>query len=116
MPDEFELESPTPRRVQLSRRRGARKPPNTRVVARPSKWGNPWRVGSTVTTEDGVEVEVDRELAVDLYRRYLPHAIAAPGSDLDVATLRGKNLACWCPLDEPCHVDVLLELVNGETA
>jgi hypothetical protein len=23
--------------------------------------------------------------------------------------LRGKNLACWCPLDQPCHADVLLE-------
>jgi len=28
-------------------------------------------------------------------------------------SLRGKNLACWCPLDQPCHADVLLELANG---
>lgn len=27
-------------------------------------------------------------------------------------SLRGKNLACWCPLDQPCHADVLLELAN----
>lgn len=27
--------------------------------------------------------------------------------------LRGKNLACWCPLDQPCHADVLLEVANG---
>jgi hypothetical protein len=27
--------------------------------------------------------------------------------------LRGKDLACWCPLSEPCHADVLLELANG---
>jgi hypothetical protein len=26
--------------------------------------------------------------------------------------LRGKNLACWCPLNQPCHADVLLELAN----
>jgi hypothetical protein len=26
--------------------------------------------------------------------------------------LRGKNLACWCPLDQPCHADVLLDLAN----
>ena len=26
--------------------------------------------------------------------------------------LRGKNLACWRPLDQPCHADVLLELAN----
>jgi hypothetical protein len=27
--------------------------------------------------------------------------------------LRGKDLACWCPLDAPCHADVLLELANA---
>lgn len=26
--------------------------------------------------------------------------------------LRGKDLACFCPLDRPCHADVLLELAN----
>jgi len=29
------------------------------------------------------------------------------------ATLAGMDLACWCPLDKPCHADVLLELANG---
>ena len=28
------------------------------------------------------------------------------------AELRGKDLACWCPLDQPCHADVLLEIAN----
>lgn len=32
-----------------------------------------------------------------------------------VAALRGKNLACWCRLDQPCHADVLLELANTPT-
>ncbi|MDY0892993.1 DUF4326 domain-containing protein [Frigoribacterium sp. CFBP9030] len=27
--------------------------------------------------------------------------------------LAGRGLACWCPLDQPCHADVLLELANG---
>lgn len=27
--------------------------------------------------------------------------------------LRGKNLACWCKPDAPCHADVLLELASG---
>jgi len=30
----------------------------------------------------------------------------------DIFALRGKDLACWCPRDQPCHVDVLLELSN----
>jgi hypothetical protein len=38
----------------------------------------------------------------------------------DLEQLRGKNLACWCPLGDaqgnrvPCHADVLLELANRE--
>ena len=27
--------------------------------------------------------------------------------------LRGKNLACFCQLDQPCHADVLLEIANA---
>lgn len=27
--------------------------------------------------------------------------------------LRGKNLACWCALDQPCHADVLLEIASS---
>ena len=27
--------------------------------------------------------------------------------------LRGKNLVCWCALDQPCHADVLLKIANG---
>lgn len=26
--------------------------------------------------------------------------------------LKGKDVACWCPLAQPCHADVLLELAN----
>ena len=26
--------------------------------------------------------------------------------------LRGKNLACYCALDQPCHRNVLLEYAN----
>ena len=26
--------------------------------------------------------------------------------------LRGMNLACWCSPSQPCHADLLLELVN----
>lgn len=26
--------------------------------------------------------------------------------------LRGKDLACFCPLDQACHADVLLELLQ----
>jgi len=37
--------------------------------------------------------------------------IASPRPDLE--SLRGHDLVCWCPLDQPCHADVLLELANA---
>lgn len=46
---------------------------------------------------------------IELFRDYMKW------SRLDPAALAGKDLACWCPLDQPCHADVLLELANKET-
>lgn len=96
-------------------------PPNTIKVSRPSRWGNPFKVSSNsvrvahyadftrnVDLWHGWPV-ADRAAAVAAYR-----AMKAP--HLDVAVLRGKNLACWCPLDQPCHADVLLELANVDEA
>jgi len=28
--------------------------------------------------------------------------------------LAGKNLACFCRLDQPCHAEILLELANAD--
>lgn len=29
-----------------------------------------------------------------------------------VASLKGRNLSCWCSIDEKCHADLLIELAN----
>ena len=29
-----------------------------------------------------------------------------------IISLKGKNLSCWCGLNEKCHADLLLELAN----
>jgi hypothetical protein len=84
-----------PIRIRLSRAKGWRMPPNTVKVDRSTKWGNPYVVG-----RDG-----DRAQCAELYRN-----VKHSARDLD--ELRGKNLACWCPLDQPCHADVLLQLAN----
>ncbi len=52
--------------------------------------------------------------AVDRYQRFLREC-RLNGQD-DFYQLRGKDLACWCPLDQPCHADVLLELANASPA
>lgn len=100
-----------PVRVQLSRAKGWRMPPNTVKVDRSTKWGNPW----TVADCDGSAAE-----AVRMFRsRFIgPLAgLANHGSYIaliaaEIGELRGKNLACWCALDAPCHADTLLELAN----
>lgn len=50
----------------------------------------------------------DARHAVEVYRFYTKRLLFPP----DLTALRGKDLACWCPLDQPCHADVLLELAN----
>jgi hypothetical protein len=100
-----------PVRVQLSRKAGWRMPFHTINVARPGKWGNPFRVGQP--GPGGSDIK-DRAEAVLLFRQMLdlPGLLATIGYPDDLTLLRGKNLACWCSLDGPCHADVLLERAN----
>ena len=96
-----------PKRIQLSRRKGYRKPEGAVVVARPTKWGNPFLVGEGMT----------RAEAVWLYEAWMTGSPIDPlVPKPDPSELRGKDLACWCPLDQPCHADVLLKLANGGEA
>ncbi len=97
----------SPRRIQLSRRRGWRKPPGAVVVSRPSKWGNPFVIGESRT----------RAEAIRLFERALAGrgAVKLRFTRDDVQReLAGKDLACWCPLDERCHGDVLLAIANED--
>jgi hypothetical protein len=108
-----------PRRIQLSRAKGWRMPPDTVTVARPTKWGNPFVIGEHGTRAECVARYRDLIAGVDVPgddRRLPPHAqLAALRVQVTahIGALRGKNLACWCPLDAPCHADVLLELANA---
>ncbi len=91
-----------PRRRQRSRRKGAHLPPGTVVVSRPTKWGNPHPLA------------LGRAEAVRRYRADLRAGRLAVTVDDVRRELRGRDLACYCPLDEPCHADVLLELANTD--
>lgn len=106
-----------PCRIQLSRAKGWKMPPNTVKVSRPSVWGNPFgphQVGIVFPwTMDGAPIVHLREPAslgrcIDLYTAYLRLYVECVPTLL--VPLRGKNLACWCALDKPCHADVLLRL------
>jgi hypothetical protein len=111
-----------PKRIQLRRTRGWRKPDGVIVVTRPTRWGNPWREGTTHWTigPDGIIDRsgkvLTRQDAVDSYR----NSITSNPDQLEHVRkmLAGKDLACWCPLPaegEPdiCHAAVLLDLANS---
>ncbi|MET3512781.1 hypothetical protein ABIC63_000546 [Pseudacidovorax sp. 1753] len=104
-----------PRRVQLSRAKGWRMPENTVKVDRTTKWGNPFVPGQPAPfgPTKGAPV-TDKRHAFVLFRSLAPlndNLVAAARDEL-----AGKNLACWCPKDNPyedaCHAAVLLELAN----
>lgn len=78
-------------------------------VGRPTKWGNIARVGDD-TTINGRPATVTPAMAVDIFRFWLDGETIADAR----AELRGRDLVCWCPLDQPCHADVLLEIANRE--
>jgi hypothetical protein len=83
-------------------------PPSIKSVVRPSKWGNPYDVAK-YGREQAIEKYREGILGQDLLSRR-GKKLARVGKDF--SELRGKNLACFCRLDQPCHADVLLELAN----
>jgi hypothetical protein len=87
-----------PIRIQRRRTKGWKKPENTVDVTRNSGWGNPYIIG-----KDG-----DRDKVIELYERF----VALPLANHVKKELRGKNLMCWCSLDQKCHADVLLRIAN----
>lgn len=106
----------TPVRIQRKRTKGFRLPENTVSVTRPGMWGNPFKAGRVGPL--GRE-PLDNAGAVGFFRVMFDDEdlrLAAGYSPPSIisAFLRGKNLACFCALNQPCHADVLLELANKE--
>lgn len=77
---------------------------DTIYIGRPSKWGNPFRIG-----RDGTRAEV-----LDTYILWFIQPGQAALRAACRAELKGKKLACFCtPL--PCHGDVLAYYADTET-
>jgi len=101
-----------PIRIQLRRTKGYKMPPNSVKVARPTKWGNPFKVTP----------ERSQIAAVGAFRVWLTVEGVTAGIPErktwmleHLKDLRGKNLACFCKAGTCCHADVLLELSNLPT-
>lgn len=84
--------------------------PNRRVPAgleQRTEFGNPFPIG--------VETPERRREVIEAYRR---HLLGSPEMLNKLPELRGKRLVCWCPVSKPwkpCHVDVLIELLDSYT-
>lgn len=105
----------TPQRIQRQRTKGWRMPANTVYVGRPTRYGNPFRAGDEITQfpfRDAYGPVVrDAAHAVEIFKGYA--RITTFYDAMVRVDLAGRNLACWCPLGQPCHADVLLELANA---
>ena len=111
-----------PRRIQRKRTKNWKMPKNAVYVGRPGKWGNPF-----FRLKEQPDMAVDRGFVVAVYKLWLNDQLVPglaalfkggdtlpppPSAETIQQHLKGKNLACWCPLDDDCHADVLLTVAN----
>jgi Domain of unknown function (DUF4326) len=89
------------KRIQRRRTKGWRMPSNAVYVGRRTKYGNPY-----------TEREYGRDKALELYSEWLEDKLKEDPTFLD--QLRGKDLACWCRLNERCHADILLAVCSDD--
>lgn len=113
-----------PKRIQLRRVAGWRKPEGAIVVSRPSKWGNPFTITGAIDIGYCTNETAARRFVVDCFRDWLSRGQMSDWWFIDgrdryqwmvehIRDLRGHDLCCWCPLGQPCHADVLLEIANA---
>lgn len=114
-----------PKGIQRRRTAGWKMPAGAFYVGRPSVFGNPFRVGvdfcgptiqCLYTPAEVVDKFRDWLLRDELHPMFWDaHLIAAHTAikaALRTGILAGRDLACWCPLGQPCHRDVLLVVAN----
>ena len=125
-----------PRRIQRKRTSGWRMPEGAVYVGRPTKWDNPYTVDmmqqridecAEIDPEGELSLIGPQQLAVDAFRADLRHGPDSAwwwyGPHMQIIEicgaldeLRGHDLACWCPPDQPCHADVLLDIANESSS
>lgn len=92
-------------------------PENTVKVDRTTAWGNPFVVGkhgeSSARCAHLFKMLLGGYIAISL-RNVHEQQATYEHARAHIGELRGKNLACWCRLEAPCHADALLEAANRD--
>lgn len=115
----------TPERIQRKRSAGWTSH-GAKYVGRGTCFGNPFTVADCLEAGFAESKAEARKVVTEQFEQWLAGELdGGPGPDgtswsrvrrdlirAEIAELRGRDLMCWCPLDEPCHADVLLELAN----
>jgi hypothetical protein len=79
-------------------------------AGRPTRWGNPFVVGHP-HPDHGRPMSHDEAIA--LYRSRVAPLLDRPDHPGQLDELRGRDLVCWCRLDQACHADALLAAANA---
>lgn len=83
----------------------------------PSPEGEPlpitWHQVEDATAEQCVQMYRERLTGRDMVHIAYRHTSSMDVLLAQTSELAGHDLMCWCPLDQPCHADVLLELANS---
>jgi hypothetical protein len=84
-------------------------------VSRPGPLGNPFVVGEDGARSECVHLHsllMGGYLAITCKASVESQRLVISYIAENLKALRNRNVACWCPLDAPCHGDTYLELFN----
>jgi hypothetical protein len=100
----------TPIRTQRSRNKQPGIPIGSVYVGRPSQWGNPAVIGEFY---NGHLIKTKFDAVSCFYDHCKTFALNDPVAfRLWLLPLIDRNVCCWCPIDEPCHGDILVALTR----
>jgi len=96
--------------TRIRKKRGVKLPAGSVYCGRPSRFGNPFVIGED---HPQTKVPMTRKDVLELFEKYLSDKMQDERFVSDLLALRGKQLACWCGLSDKCHVDILIQFING---
>ena len=111
-----------PKRIQRMRTKNWRAPGGAVYVGRPSQWGNPFTLNEYRDIEyelgwipKASGIQAREHVAAEFQKALLMGTIGDYPSVEEIREeLAGRDLMCWCSLDDACHADTLLSVANTE--